>query len=159
MAATPTELLAGDVNELREANRANREFIAELRESNRLLATEFKDLSAEMREFGRRLATEMRESNQRLADALNRVSGDLGNFRVEIAKELGTINTQLEKYQAETATSLRFIGRSVAILIPVVIGLIGSAIGITWYAAKLDSRVEHVEAVVKASGKTDAAKR
>jgi hypothetical protein len=112
MAATPTELLTGDVNELREANRANREIVAELR-----------------------------EANHRLTESINGVARDLGNFRVEIAKELEVINANLEK----SATSLKFTGRGVAILIPVVITLIGAAIGITWYAAKLDSRVQQVE--------------
>ena len=54
---------------------------------------------------------------------------------------------------------MRFVGRGVAILIPVIIGLLGSAIGFTWYAAKLDSRVERVEKAVGAVEKPGAVRR
>ena len=91
------------------------------------------------------LADQIRETNQRLTEAIHQVVAKLDNFRVEVAKDFGQININLERYQAETATSLRFLGRGVLVLIPIVVALIGAAIGGAWYLAKLDSRVERVE--------------
>jgi hypothetical protein len=129
--AGPTDVLTEDVKDLRTANR---ELASELREANRELASEIKDIF-------KSLSAELRESNHRLTESINGVARDLGNFRVEVAKDLGVINTNLEK----SATSLKYVGRGVTILIPVVIALIGAAIGISWYAGKLDSRVQQVE--------------
>jgi hypothetical protein len=96
-----------------------------------------------------RLADQLRETNQRLTEAIHEVSAKLDNFRVEVTKDLGDIRVNLERYQAETATSLKFLGKSVTILIPIVVALVvslvGAAIGGTWYASKLDSRVERLE--------------
>ncbi len=94
-------------------------------------------LADQIRETNQRLV----ESHERLADEIHELSRKFDDFRVEIAVKLGEINTTLENHQ----TSLRFAGRSIIILIPVVITLIGAAFGITWYAAKLDSRVERIE--------------
>jgi hypothetical protein len=145
MLGIPPELLADQIQE------TNRRLV----ESNDRMADEIHSLAAEMRESNQRLASELRESNQRLTDAINGLSRDFGNFRVEVAREFGEVNAKLET----TATSLRFVGRGVAILIPVDIGLIGSAIGFTWYAAKLDSRVERVEKSVGAAEKPGAVRR
>ena len=151
MPGIPTELLADQIQE------TNRRLV----ESNGRLADEIHSLAAEMRESNQRLASELRESNQRLTDAITGLSRDFGNFRVEVAKELfffgrfGEVNAKL----GTTATLLRYVGRGVAILTPVVIGLIGSAIGFTWYAAKLDSRVERVEKAVGAAEKPGAVRR
>src|SRR5207253_454949 len=98
------------------------------------------------------LAEEVRESNKRLTEARHDLRADFADFRVEVAKELGAINANLEKHRAETAASLRFAGRSVVILIPVVVALIGAAFWITWYAAKLDSRVGQVESRLDKGG-------
>ena len=148
--AGPTDVLTEDVKGLRAANR---ELASDLRESNR-------QLSDEIKRVFERSSAELRDSNQRLTDAINRVAGDFGSFRVELVKELGeiksilkkelgTINTSLGKYQGETATSLKHLGRGITILTPIVAGLVvalvGAAIGFTWKAAKLDSRVEYVE--------------
>jgi hypothetical protein len=122
---------------------------------------------------------ELRESNQRLAEAIRDLGRDLGNFRVDVAERLGAINTNirvevaeklgaidtnirvevaeklgainanLEAFRARTETSLRVAIWGFAILTPVVISLIGGAFWVTWHAAKLDSRVERVESVLK----------
>ena len=156
MPGIPTEHLADQIQETNQR----------LVESNGRLADEIHGLATEMRESNQRLASELRESNQRLTDAIGGLSRDFGNFRVEVAKELGAIRAETAKELGDinakletTATSLRFVGRGVAILIPVVIGLIGSAIGFTWYAAKLDSRVERVEKAVGAAEKPGAVRR
>jgi hypothetical protein len=145
MAGIPTEHLAEQIEQ------TNRRLV----ETNDRLADEIRVLGAEMR-----------ASNQRLTDAITGLSRDFGNFRVEMAKELGAIRAETAKELGEinawldtTATSLRFAGRGVAILIPVVISLIGAALGIAWYAGRLDSRVEHIEKTIGAAEKPVAVRR
>jgi hypothetical protein len=156
MPGIPTEHLAEQIEQ------TNRRLV----ESNGRLADEIHTLAAETRESHHRLATELRESNQRLADAISGLARDFGNFRVEVAKELGAIRAETTKDLGEisaklgsASTSLKFAGRGVAILIPVVISLIGAAIGIAWYAGRLDNRLEHVEKAVAATQKPATVKR
>jgi len=150
MPGIPTEYLAEQI-EL-----TNRRLV----ESNGRLADEIHALAAETRESHHGLATERRESNQRLADAISGLARDFGNFRIEVAKELGAIRAETTKDLGEiiarlesAATSLKFAGLGVAILIPVAISLIGAAIGMAWYAGRLDNRLEHVEKAAGAAAK------
>ncbi len=91
--AGPTDILTEDVKDLREANR--------------LLASEIKGVFD-------RLSADLRDSSQGLAGAIREVGKDLASFRVETAKELGAINTNLGSFRIEVAKELGDLRTQVA---------------------------------------------
>ena len=116
------------------------------------------------------LADQIRETNQRLTESHDRLSDEIhdlnhkfddlnhkfDDFRVEIAEKLGAINANLEiKLGAINANLEGFRGRAetsfkvavwgITVASTVALAVIGAVMAGTWYAAKLDSRVERVE--------------
>jgi hypothetical protein len=67
------------------------------------------------------------------------------DFWVEIAEKLGAINANLEGFRGRMETSFRVAVWGISVAATVAIAVIGSVIAGTWYAAKLDSRMERVE--------------
>jgi hypothetical protein len=126
-APAPTELLAEDIRDLRESNHRIAARVDSLERAVRDIGTFRVDFGGQIGGFRGELAYQV------------------GRFRAEVMEKLNAINTNLEKFEARIEASLRFAVWATTILTPVVIGLIGGALWITWHAAKLDSRVERVE--------------
>lgn len=162
--AGPTDVLTEDVKELREANRqlaaeikdvferlssemreSNNRLAAGLRESNLRLAEAINGVAKDLGSLRVEVAAELRESNLRLVEAINGIAKDLGSLRVEVAKDFGAVNASLEAFRARTETSFKVAVWGVTLAVGTILAGVGSAVGITWYAAKLDSRVEQVE--------------
>ena len=100
------------------------------------------------------------ETDLKLADNLNEfrieVAEDFGKLRTEVAEKLGAINGTLERVEGRIdhsterleeriSHSMSVAKWTIGILMPIIIGLIGTAFWLTWHAAKLDSRVERLE--------------
>jgi hypothetical protein len=106
------------------------------------------------------------QTNRRLADEVHALGGKvdhaerrLDDFRVEVATELGKINATLESIRTRVDSTASIGKWTVGVLTPVVISLVGAALGIAWYAGRLDSRLEHVEKAVGAAEKPGATRR
>jgi hypothetical protein len=69
----------------------------------------------------------------------------LGSMQADIVQKLGSIQTSLEGFRGRTETSFRVAIWGIGIASVVAISVIGSVIAGTWYAAKLDSRVQQLE--------------
>jgi hypothetical protein len=105
------------------------------------------------------LADQIRETNQRLTESHERLSDEIhdlnhrfdvlihkfDDFRVEITEKLGAINANLEGFRGRTETAFRVAVWGISVAATVAIAGIGAVIAGTWYAAKLDSRMERVE--------------
>ncbi|HZW34081.1 MAG TPA: hypothetical protein VFF52_25380 [Isosphaeraceae bacterium] len=76
-----------------------------------------------------------------LAEEIHELRPDLNDFRVEITQKLESLNVRM-------GDLLPVIKWTVGIPTPSIVTLIGSAFAMTWYLAKLDSRVERVESTV-----------
>ena len=60
-------------------------------------------------------------------------------------KRGGAINANLEGFRGRTETAFRVAVWGISVATTVAIAVIGCVITGTWYAAKLDSRVERIE--------------
>ncbi len=83
--------------------------------------------------------TDLDASRQRTETA------QLTAVRVEVAEKFGMINANLEGFRGRTEKALQVATWSISILDPVVLSLLGCGFWISWYAGKLDLRVERVE--------------
>jgi hypothetical protein len=102
------------------------------------------------------LADQIRETNQRLTESHERLPDEIhdlnhrfdvlihkfDDFRVEITEKLGAINANLEGFRGRTETAFRVAVWGISVAATVAIAGIGAVIAGTWYAAKLDSRME-----------------
>ena len=70
---------------------------------------------------------------------------NFNDFRVEVTEKLGAINTNLERFQGRTETSFKVAVWGISVATAAAITIVGAAIAGTWYASKLDSRVQQVE--------------
>ena len=68
-----------------------------------------------------------------------------GQFRVDVAERLGSIQASLEGFRGRTETGFKVAIWGIGLASVVAISVIGSVIAGTWYAAKLDSRVQQLE--------------
>jgi hypothetical protein len=122
------------------------EKIKDLREANQRLAEAIRDLGREFASFRVDNAEKLGAINTNLrVDVAQQLGAINTNLRVEVAQQLGLINSNVEALRARVESSLSVAKRFVGVVTPIVIALVGFAIGATWYAAKLDSRVERVE--------------
>jgi hypothetical protein len=98
-------------------------------------------LADQIRETNQRLI----ESSERLADEIHELGQKFDNFRVDVAEKLGAINANLEGFRGRTETAFKVAVWGIGVAATVASALFGFAVWTTWYAAKLDSRVERVE--------------
>jgi hypothetical protein len=105
-------------------------------------------LADQIQETNRRLV----QSNDRLADEihalgdkLDTVERRLDEFRVEVARSFSLLTAGLEGFRARTELALKVAVWGVGLAVAVILAGGGALSGAIWYAAKLDSRVEHVE--------------
>ncbi len=99
----------------------------------------------DLRESQKRLAGEVHEIRGELAGLRLEMAEKFGEFRTEMAGSLGAINGTLESLRTRLDHSVSVAKWTVGILMPIIVGLIGTAVWLTWHAAKLDSRVERLE--------------
>ncbi len=103
------------------------------------------------------LASEIHELRRDFQDFRVEVAEKLGSMQVEIVQQLrsmqvdvvqnlGSIRTSLEGFRGRAETSFRVAIRGIGIASVVALSVVGSVIAGTWYAAKLDSRVQQLEA-------------
>ena len=89
------------------------------------------------------------DTDMKLAENLNEfrieVAEDFGKLRTDVAEKLGAINGTLERLEGRIGHSISVAKWTIGILMPIILGLIGTAFWLTWHAAKLDSRVERLE--------------
>jgi hypothetical protein len=135
MAGIPTDHLADLIQQ------TNERLGDQIRESNQHLADQIEASNDRLAETNQRLAAVTEELTRRVEDGQKAFM----EFRVDVAEQLSSIRN-----------SLSVAKWAVAVLTPVILGLIGTAFWLTRHAAKLDSRVERVEAVVKSHDKTAA---
>ena len=109
---------------------------------------------------------DLRESHRQLAGEVHELRGELAGFRVEMARDLGavrtemaTINGTLKRLEGRLDHSLSVAKWTIGILAPVILSLVGTAFWLTWYAAKLDSRLERVAKTAGAAEKPGVARR
>jgi hypothetical protein len=85
------------------------------------------------------------EANERVADELRELRREFHDFRVDVAQRMGQIQASLEGFRGRTETGFKVAAWAVTLAIGVALSLVASVITGTWYAAKLDSRVQHLE--------------
>jgi hypothetical protein len=85
------------------------------------------------------------EANNRLADEIHDLGHKFDDFRLEVAEKLGAINANLESFRGRTETSFKVAIWALSLASVVAISVLSSVIVGTWYAAKLDSRVQQLE--------------
>jgi hypothetical protein len=134
--------LAGDVKE------SNLRHTDAIRELGRKIDENHRELTGAVRELGHKVDENYREFSMfrpEVVEKLGAIDSNIGSLRAEVAEKLGAINTNLESFRSRTETSLSFARWGIGLMAPVLITLVGAAITLASYAAKLDSRVEHVE--------------
>jgi hypothetical protein len=112
-----------------------------------MLAEEIHELRRDLNDFRVEVAEKVEAITQKLEslrdfrmDVVRRLES-LNDFRVEVVQNLESLNVRM-------GDMLSVIKWTVGILTPVIVTLIGSAFALTWYVAKLDSRMERVESTV-----------
>ncbi|MGP0065591.1 MAG: hypothetical protein ACLQGP_18550 [Isosphaeraceae bacterium] len=103
---------------------------------------------------------ELRESQQNLAEAMHGLIREFGSFRVEvveclgapkavipteIADKSGAINSHLGWYEGRTQDNYWVDIWRIALLSPLIMGLVWGGMWISWHAGRLHWRLEHLE--------------
>lgn len=113
------------------------------------LASEIHELRRDFQDFrvevAEKLGSIQVEVAERLASIQVEVAKNLGSMRVDIVEKLGSIQNSLEGFRGRTETSFRVAIWGIGIASVVALSVVGSVIAGTWYAAKLDSRVQQLE--------------
>jgi hypothetical protein len=84
-------------------------------------------------------------TDQQLATEIHELRRDFHEFRVDVAERLGAIQSRLEGFRGRTETGFGVAKWGVGLAAGAILSLIASAMAGTWYAAKLDSRVQQLE--------------
>jgi len=84
--------------------------------------------------------TDLKNSNQRIIDTLHSLELTISRNHTEVMKRIDLVEAKVDTYAG-------LIKWSVTLAVPIIVAILGSiGVGI-WYAAKLDSRVGHVEQI------------
>ena len=123
-------------------------------QTDQMLAEEIHELRRDLNDFRVEVAQKVEAITQKL--------DSLSDFRLDVVRRLDSLNDfraevvqKLESLSVRLGDVLSVLRWTVGVLTPIIVTLIGSAFALTWYVAKLDSRVERVE---KAVSPKDAAK-
>jgi hypothetical protein len=81
------------------------------------------------------------QTDQMLAEEIHEFRRDFNDFRVEVVQKLEALTVRISDMLSVTRWTI-------GILTPIIVTLIGSAFALTWYVARLDSRVGQLETTV-----------
>jgi hypothetical protein len=116
-------------------------------QTDQMLAEEIHELRRDFNDFRVEVAQKM--------ESLPELRRDFNDFRVEVAQVLKSltefrveVTQKLEALTVRMGDMLSVARWTIGILTPIIVTLIGSAFALTWYVAKLDSRMERVESSV-----------
>ena len=119
-----------------------------------MLAEEIHELRRDFNDFRVEVAQKM--------ESFNEIRRDFNDFRVEVVQKMESLTDfrvevvqKLESLTVRMGDMLSVTRWTVGILMPIIVTLIGSAFALTWYVAKLDSRMGLLETSVNPK---DAAK-
>lgn len=145
------------VEEVHELGRRFEDFRVEMAKEFGTVRSEVsREFAALRTEVSREFGAVRSEAALALVEVRSDVAREFGEVRSEVShefagvrSELGKVTAAVERLGARVDHSISVAKWTIGIMAPVLLGLIGSAFWLTWYAAKLDSRVERIESHIK----------